>query len=446
MKATDTNDGPKPVRNNTERPRQLGTWSGRHRVERRASPHTGAFWLVAGALSLLFFTSGAPSALYDVYQAQWRFSTTTLTAVFAIYALFLLVTLLVLGSVADYLGRRPVILASLLITAVSCALFLAAGGAGLLFVARALQGVAVGLGTEGAAAALIDLQPGGSGVASIATGSGTLLGLGAGALATSALVQYGPAPTHLVWWLLLGASLVVTVAVLGVPETAPRRPGVVASLRPRVAVPDRARGSFLAATPCLVAAWAFNGLYLSLGPSLAAQVFASPNLLWGGLAIFVLMAAGSAATVVFRALSSQINMLSGCLALLGGTVVTIVAIETSSGGAFLAGAALAGAGFGAAVYLGAYRAVTALAPPDQRAGVVAAIFILSYLAFSVPVVIAGLATTHFGLQGTALVYCGLLAVLAAGAATSYIFRRPSHARTSKPRRRQRPNCRPRPAP
>jgi MFS family permease len=216
--------------------------------------------LVAGALSLLFFTSGAPSALYDVYQAQWKFSTTTLTAVFAIYALFLLVTLLVFGSVADYLGRRPVILASLLITAVSCALFLAAGGAGLLFVARALQGVAVGLGTEGIAAALIDLQPGGSGVASIATGSGTLLGLGAGALFTSALVQYGPAPTHLVWWLLLGSSLVVTVAVLAVPETAPRRPGVVASLRPRVAVPDGARASFIAATPCLVAAWAFNGL------------------------------------------------------------------------------------------------------------------------------------------------------------------------------------------
>jgi MFS family permease len=420
------------MKSSAERPRRLATWSDWHHVGRRALPQTGAFWLVAGALSLLFFTSGAPSALYDVYQAQWKFSTTTLTAVFAIYALFLLVTLLVFGSVADYLGRRPVILASLLITAVSCALFLAAGGAGLLFVARALQGVAVGLGTEGIAAALIDLQPGGSGVASIATGSGTLLGLGAGALFTSALVQYGPAPTHLVWWLLLGSSLVVTVAVLAVPETAPRRPGVVASLRPRVAVPDGARASFIAATPCLVAAWAFNGLYLSLGPSLAAQVFAAPNLLWGGLAIFLLMAAGSAATVVFRAVSSPINMLSGCLALLAGTVVTIVAIETSSGGAFLAGAALAGAGFGVAVYLGAYRTVTALAPPDRRAGVVAAIFTLSYLAFSVPVVIAGLATTHFGLHDTALVYCGILAVLAAGAAISYIFRGPSHARSSKP--------------
>ena len=177
-------------------------------------------------MCLVFFTAGAPSPLYDVYQDQWKFSTTTLTAVFAIYALFLLVTLLVFGSIADYLGRRPVILASLFITAGACALFLAAGGVGLLFVGRALQGVAVGLATGGVGAALIDLGPEGSGIAPAATGGGTLLGLGAGALGTSALVQYGPAPTHLVWWLLLGASLVAAVAALALPETARRRPGV----------------------------------------------------------------------------------------------------------------------------------------------------------------------------------------------------------------------------
>jgi MFS family permease len=426
MKAADANDGTKPLQNTAGRRRRPGTQSSKRHVRGPAVPWPGAFWLVTGALSLLFFTSGAPSALYDVYQAQWKFSTTILTAVFAMYALFLLLTLLVFGSVADYIGRRRVILASLLITAVACALFLLAGGVGLLFVARALQGVAVGLGTEGIGATLIDLQPRGGGRASVATGSATLLGLGAGALVTSALVQYGPAPTHLVWWLLLGASLAVTVGVLAVPETVPRRPGVITSLRPRVAVPAGARASFIVAAPCLVAAWALNGLYLSLGPSLAVQVFASPNLLWGGLVIFLLMAAGAAATVVLRAVSPPVTMLSGCLALVAGTVVTIVAIETTSGAAFLAGAALAGAGFGAAVFLGAYRTVTALASPNQRAGIIAAIFTLSYLAFSVPVVIAGLATSHFGLHRTALVYCGIFAVLAAGASVNYIFHRPPH--------------------
>jgi MFS family permease len=79
---------------------------------RRTAPSRAAFWLVAGVLCLLFFAAGAPSPLYGIYRAQLRFSATTLTAVFATYALVLLLILLVFGSVSDYLGRRRVILAA----------------------------------------------------------------------------------------------------------------------------------------------------------------------------------------------------------------------------------------------------------------------------------------------------------------------------------------------
>ncbi len=106
---------------------------------RPATPRAGGFWLVAAVLVLLFIVAAAPSPLYGVYQAQWRFPETTLTEVFAVYALFLLVTLLVFGSVSDYLGRRRVILAGLAMTAGACGLFLVARGVGLLFAARALH-------------------------------------------------------------------------------------------------------------------------------------------------------------------------------------------------------------------------------------------------------------------------------------------------------------------
>ena len=181
----------------------------------------------------MLFASAAASPLYDVYQAQWGFSATTLTAVFAVYVLVLLVTLLVFGSLSDYLGRRRVIAAALAAGAGACGLFLAAHGVGLLFAARALQGGAVGIATSAAGAALIDLQPDRSRRGPVVTSAAVLLGLGVGALGTSALVQYAPAPTHLVWWLLLGASAVGAVAVLAIPETAAGRRGVASSLRPR---------------------------------------------------------------------------------------------------------------------------------------------------------------------------------------------------------------------
>jgi MFS family permease len=365
-------------------------------------------------LFLLFFAAAAPSPLYGVYQAEWRFSAITLTAVFAAYAVLLLVTLLMFGSVSDYLGRRRVILAGLAMAAGACGLFLAARGVGLLFAARALHGAAVGTSSSALGAALIDLQPEGSGRAPVVT------------TAASLLVQDGPAPTRLIWWLLLGAFLAAAAAVLAMPETAPARPGVLATLRPRVAVPRQARGTFVRALPCLVAVWMISGFYLALGPSLAAQVLRSPDVLWGGLVIFLLAGIGAAASFVARRASGPAAMLAGCLALLAGAAVTLAAIQATSAVAFLAGSAVAGAGFGTAM-LGAFRTISARATSGQRAGLIAAYFIVSYAAFSIPVVLAGIATTHFGLHRTALAYCAAILVLAAVAAGSLIFRsRPRH--------------------
>jgi MFS family permease len=406
-------DGPKR--------RTLASAAGKH-FQRRTVPRADAFWLMAGTFVLLLFAAGAPTPLYRVYQAQWRFSAITLTAVFAVYALVLLVTLLFFGSLSDHLGRRPVIVAGLALAAGASALFLVASGVGALFAARALQGAAVGLATGAIGAALIDLQREGSGRAPLVSSSAPTMGLAMGALATSALVQYGPAPTRLVWWLLLGAFTVAIAAVLAMPEPGKRAPGVLASLRPRVSVPREARGTFATAVPCLIAVWALGGLYLPLGPSLAAQLLRSSNLLWGGVVIFLLTGVGAAVSVAVRASKPSSAMLGGCLALLAGTAVTFAAIATRTPAAFLLGTALAGAGFGPA-FTGAYRTLVALAAPDQRAGLTAAIFIVGYLAFSIPALIAGAATSRYGLHNTALVYSVAIAVLVAAAAASFLFRR-----------------------
>jgi MFS family permease len=411
-----------PASGNAERQRWPRRQAAGKHSQRTAPSRAAALWLVAGVLCLLFFAAGAPSPLYGIYRAQLRFSTTTLTAVFAIYALVLLITLLVFGSVSDSLGRRRVILAALTVTAGACAVFVAAHSVGLLFAARALQGLAVGTATGALGAALIDLQPEGSGLASLVTTAAPLLGLGAGALGSSALAQYGPTPTRLVWWLLLGASVAAAAGVLAMPEPGTRRAGILASLRPRVGVPRQARATFATAVPCLIAVWALSGLYQSLGPSLAAQVAGSRDLLWGGLLVFLLTGVAAAATVAFRGLTPRTAMLAGCLVLLAGIAVTFTAVATTTAATFLAGTAVAGVGTGLAL-LGVNRILIPLAPPGQRARLIAAIFIISFLGLSIPALIAGVATAHFGLHRTALAYCTAMAALVAVAAASLMLRR-----------------------
>ena len=63
-----------------------------------------AFWIVAATLVLFLFAAAAPSPLYAVYAAKWRFSPAALTEVFAIYAIALLVALLLTGSLSDAVG------------------------------------------------------------------------------------------------------------------------------------------------------------------------------------------------------------------------------------------------------------------------------------------------------------------------------------------------------
>jgi len=150
-------------------------------------------------------------------------------------------------------------------------------------------------------------------------------------------------------------------------------------------------------------------------------VTGSRDLLWGGLVVFLLTGVAAGATVAFRGLTPRTAMLAGCLVLLAGLAVTFAAIATATAAGFLAGTAVAGVGFGLAL-MGVDRSLIALAAPAQRAGLIAAIFIINFLGLSIPVVIAGVATAHFGLRRTALAYCVAIAALVAVAAGSLILR------------------------
>ena len=390
---------------------------------RAALPRAAGFWLVAVVLFLLLLPVVAASPLYRVYQAEWRFSATTLTVVFGVYGLTLLATLLVFGSLSDYLGRRGVIAVALAAGAGACGLFLAAHGVGLLFAARALQGAAVGAATSAAGAALIDLQPEGSGRAPVVSSADVQVSFALGGLGTSALVQYAPAPTHLVWWLLLGASAAAAVAVLAIPETVPRRPGVLASLRPRAAVPRQARGMFAVALPVMIAAPALIGFYLSLGPSLAAQVLRSPDLLWGGLGDLPGPRDGGRGHGRVPRPRRPCGH-AGRLPVPAGRRRDDPRRDPSGIGCRVPGRRRGG-GRGRR-----HRVLPGRLPPPDRtgrpppAGWTGRRHLDRLLpGIQRPVVAAGVATTHFGLHQTADVYSAALAVLAAAAAGIFLFRR-----------------------
>jgi MFS family permease len=388
----------------------------------RTLPRTAGFWLSALALFALMFAAGAPSPLYVVYQSLWGFSPATLTVIFAVYALAQLVALVTAGALSDHIGRRPVLAAGLLVEAAAMVVFLSARSVAWLIAARVVQGLATGVLGGTLSAALLDLQPPRRPtLAALLSITTVTVGLAVGALGTGVLVQYAPAPTTLVYAILVTAFVVLAGAVAILPESAPRRPGALASLRPRVAVPRPARGRFLVAVPGLVATWAIGGLYLSLGPSLAAGVLHLRSHVVGGLVVATLTASGALASIVVRRWEPQRAMAGGALVLAAGTVVTLVALAASAAPLFFAGTSVAGLGFGA-TFFGALGSLTAIAPPARRAELFAAVFTVCYLAFSVPAVVAGVSVPVLGLRETATGYGIAVLLLALGTAVPLVVR------------------------
>lgn len=371
---------------------------------------SAGFWLVAVSLFLLMFAASAPSPLYVVYQRMWDFTPATLTAVFAIYVIALLVMLLTIGSLSDYVGRRPVLIASLAAEAASMVLFIVADGTGWLYAARILQGIATGAATGAISASLIDLEP--------RPGSGSLVnsivptaGLAIGAFGTGLLVELAAAPTRLVYVLLLVAFVVVTIATWFLPEPVTRRPGVLRSLRPELGIPPAGRKVFLVVLPSFVVPWALAGLYLSLGRSLVVDILHVDNPIVGGLVIALMLATGSLSSLLLRNRDAGKLMTAGALSLGGGAALLLAALSIGSLALFLIGTVVAGSGFGM-TFLGSFRTITALAEGGGRAAVIATMYVASYTTFSVPAILAGFAATGFGLYPTALGYCGLLFALA----------------------------------
>jgi hypothetical protein len=191
-----------------------------------------------------------------------------------------------------------------------------------------------------------------------------------------------------------------------------------------VSIPPRLRADVFALVPVIVASWALGGLYLSLGGSVAAQLFGLHNHLIGGLVVSLLCGTAAVTAYGFRARSPRWLLTVAAALLAVGMTVTLAGIEVDSSALAAVGTVLAGVGFGSSA-LGSFGTLGRLAAPDERGELFAVAFVIAYLAFSIPAVAAGLATTTYGLHPTVIAYGATVAVLclAALAAQEHTFRR-----------------------
>jgi len=395
-------------------------------VEQGSAPHTEprqrrlgrgpGFVLALAAVVAMMVGASAPSPFYPVLQQEIGFSAGLMTTIFGVYALALLVTLLVTGSLSDHVGRRPVLAVGFLVLAASMVGFWHSDSVATLLVSRVVQGVAGGLLLSTMTAAVTDLEPvSRPGLAATLNSVTPLFGLAAGALLAGAVLDGDPAGALTVVFAALTVTYVVmALGSLALPETSPRHEGWARSLRPHIGIPAAARSAFRRSAPALFAGWATGGLYLSLGAPIVGQLLGGRSHFAQGSVVAVLTGTGAVSSYLFRNRTPRQVTIYGTTMLALGTALTLVALHAESLPGFLLAAVVAGSGFGTS-FLGIMRSITPTVGPEQRGELFSSVFVVSYLAFGLPAVAAGFAAPELGLETTATIY-GLVVVVLSGAA------------------------------
>jgi MFS family permease len=392
-------------------------------ASRRTLSPRSAYALVAAVIGLALFSSGTPSPLYATYRELWGFSPAVLTLVFATYAFGVLASLLLAGRVSDEVGRRPVLVVSLSVLLATTALFMVADSVVWLFVARGVQGLATGLALGAASAALLDLHPTrDTHSVGLANGVASTTGMGLGVLVSSLLIELLPAPRVLPY---VAAAVLFAIALVGawyMPEPVesrnrlrltPQKPGVPAAIR----------GPFVLASLGVLSSWSIGGIFMSLGPQLAAQVLGTSDHLLIGVGVFALAASGAVSQLIFGRAAPWAGAAAGSVALAAGLLLVVLAAADNSAALFLAGAVVAGGGFGVA-FLGALRALSAVIPPEHRAQVMSAFYVVAYISLSLPAILAGFLVTPLGLEPTFELFGSVIAGIALIAAVGAWRSRP----------------------
>jgi MFS family permease len=379
------------------------------------------FVAVTYAFAATMLGTTLPTPLYALYTRRFGFSELIITVIFATYAAGVITALLLLGRMSDVVGRRPVLLLGLTMSALSALVFLLAQGLAPLLVGRLLSGLSAGIFTGTATATLVDLAgPQSRGRATLVAAVANIGGLGCGPLLAGILAQLAPLPLRLSFWVDLGLLAPAFLGVLLMPE--PVRPAAGQKLRfQALSVPRETRAAFIPAALAGFAGFAVMGLSTAVSPAFLGQVLSIRSDVVVGAVVFGVFAASTLGQLLLDVVPQRIAMAGGCAGLIAGMALLAAGLASSSLALVVTGATVAGAGQGLS-FRAALAAVNQASPPDQRAEVASSFFVVAYLAISIPVIGEGVLAQASGLRTAGIVFAAVVAVLAGVVVTMLLSR------------------------
>lgn len=367
--------------------------------------------VVALAIVIATLSSNVVSPLYSLYQQRWGFSSSALTGIFAVYAVGVLAAMLLVGPLSDRIGRRRVMVPSLVVVALGALAFCFARDLRWLVAARVLAGIGTGALVGAASAALVDVEPNGNRrrAATLAT-LGFTQGAAIGPALSTVSLNYNLWPLQLPFLLVaaLAGSTAVALCRVRWPVAESKAVFRLREWRPqRVSIPPPMLGSFLLAAGALALSWSVGSLFAALGPTFATRLLGIRNPALAGLVVVGFQFCGGTAQLLSGPYPPRRTLSLGPLAMTAGLAACLAGTSFASAPLFVLGTMAAAVGFGA-TFVGSAAVVTHSAPPERRGEVVSALYIAGYATMALPILAVGRGVDALGLQPTLLLFTAII--------------------------------------
>ncbi len=364
-----------------------------------------------GVLLLAVATgTNVPTPLLLVYRQKLDLTDASVTAIFGVYALGLMLALAFAGRASDRFGRRPVVLPAAIAAAVASLLFTGAGGSEpLLYAVRFLQGAVSGTVFSVGSAWLVEsaVRHGsrfGPRTATVAMTGGFAVGPAYAGL----MGEWGPWPLVLPYLVHIALLVAALVVAWGVAESLVHQP-FTAEPAPRSAfVTGGRRTGLLIVAPLAVCVYAFPASAVAGMPVLIGFPVAPVALT--GLLAGLALGAGTLAAPFQARLGARTAPVAALCGLIGFGTTAVAAAVPDLLLLAVPAAAILGAGGGLALAGGLSR-LPALANPGRLGTVSAGFYATAYVGFGFPLMIATLSE-----QVPVAAVLGVLALLCAGLA------------------------------
>ena len=250
------------------------------------------------------------------------------------------------------------------------------------------MGIGVGLTASPSTAAMMEFAaPGQSQRAASVAAAAQAAGFAAALLLGGGLVEYAPLPTRLTFWILFAVLAGLFVATWGLPREIGGHAGRWRIRAP--SVPRHLRGIFVRASLAVLTAYTHGVLILSLGGQVAHDLVGSSNAFVNGAILSLFAIVSGIVGVAAKRLSPRAAIIQGALASASGVGLLVLAATRHALPIYLAATAIAGVGYSLLFFAG-LATISAIAPPEHRGGILAALYLLAYLAMGTVALVLGL--------------------------------------------------------